>query len=119
MSDDKSVEKVNKGQFVKGKSGNPNGKPKGSKNKLTLVKQAIEQELVEQLADDARSILAKAIKLAKGGDTMMIKLVLDKLMPNAREGSGVTLDKAGGGINIIISGIEKPTINAERVDKEE
>lgn len=105
-------------QWQKGMSGNPQGKPKGAKNKTTLIKQALEGQLVEQLAEDASDILAKAIHMAKQGDAQMIKLVLDKLLPNAK-GDGIQIDKGSGGINIIVSGIEKPTINAERINEDE
>jgi hypothetical protein len=33
-----------KGKFLEGVSGNPKGKPKGSKNYLTLLEEALEQE---------------------------------------------------------------------------
>jgi hypothetical protein len=116
MSKKESTE--NSGQFLKGQSGNPAGRPKGSKNKTTMIKQALEGQLVDQLAVDAGDILAKAINLAKQGDGAMIKLVLDKLLPNARDGSGIDLTKTGG-VNIIIKSMDKPTISAERVDDTE
>ena len=59
-------------QFRPGQSGNPNGGPKGSRNKTTL---AIEK----LLEDDAAAIIKKAIELAKGGDTALIRLCLDRL----------------------------------------
>ena len=38
-------------KFQKGKSGNPSGRKKGSKNKLTLVKDRLVKILNEKLAD--------------------------------------------------------------------
>ncbi len=72
------------GRFVKGKSGNPAGRPKGSKNKITLMKLALEGDLRVQLQRDAAEILSKAIELAKQGDQAMIKLLVDKMIPTSK-----------------------------------
>jgi len=99
-----------------GESGNPAGRPKGSKNKTTLMKQAIEGELVEELQKDVKDVLAKAVSLAKQGNEQMIKLIIDKFIPNARA-EGEEGSKGIGGINIIVSGMEKPTVNVQRVEE--
>ncbi|MBI5070374.1 MAG: hypothetical protein HZB56_19230 [Deltaproteobacteria bacterium] len=58
------------GRFVKG---NP-GRPKGSKNKATIA--------VENMMEgEAETITRKCIDLALGGDTVAIKLVLDRVAP--------------------------------------
>jgi hypothetical protein len=105
------------GKFLKGQSGNPAGRPKGSKNQTNLVKQAIEGQLVDELANNAGDILAKAISLAKQGDPTMIKLLLDKLLPTARNDI-LNVEKGSGGINIVIKGLETEITPAKTVDGE-
>lgn len=70
--------------FQPGKSGNPDGRPKGSKNKITLMKLALEGELRSGLKHHAQEILDTAIRLAKSGDTSMLKLLIDKMIPTSK-----------------------------------
>ena len=60
--------------FQKGVSGNPSGRPKGSRHKATLAVEAL-------LEGEAEGITRKAIEAAKAGDMVAIKLVLDRLCP--------------------------------------
>ena len=70
--------------WVKGQSGNPAGKPPGTRHKLTL--------LAEQLMEaDAEGIVSKVVALAKDGDLVAARLVLDRILPT-RRGRPVTLD---------------------------
>jgi hypothetical protein len=71
-----------KGTFNKGKSGNPSGKPKGSRNKTTLAIQ-------ELLDGEAEAITRKVIELAKEGDSAAIRLVMERILP-ARKDNPVT-----------------------------
>jgi len=61
-------------RFQKGVSGNPSGRPKGSRHKTTLAVEAL-------LEGEAEGITRKAIEAAKSGDMVAIKLVLDRVCP--------------------------------------
>jgi hypothetical protein len=63
--------------FVKGESGNPGGRPKGSKNQITLLRQSLELQLREAAAPDIVNVMKKAVELALDGDRTMIKLLLE------------------------------------------
>ncbi len=66
------------GQFKPGQSGNPSGRPKGSRNKATLAVQAL-------LEGEAEEITRKAIEMAKSGEMAAIKLVLERLLPPRKD----------------------------------
>ena len=60
--------------FEPGQSGNPTGKAKGTRNRTTVALEAI-------LQDEAESITRKAIELAQAGDTVALRLCMDRLIP--------------------------------------
>jgi len=64
--------------FQPGQSGNPNGRPKGSKNKSTLALQKL-------LDGEGEVILRKAIELAKAGNRHALKLCLERLLPPRKD----------------------------------
>lgn len=68
------VDRDNLGKFVKGVSGNPAGRPKGSRNRATLIREALQERTVRRVTDDIEEILDTAIKLAKSGDRQMIRM---------------------------------------------
>jgi hypothetical protein len=70
--------------FQKGESGNPAGRPRGSRNRATLLMESL-------LADDAEAIGRKAIEMAKQGDMAAIRLCMDRLAP-ARKGQPVAFE---------------------------
>lgn len=106
--------KPKKAGFVKGVSGNPAGRPKGSKNKITLMKLALEGELRAGLKNHAQEILDVAIRLAKSGDTAMLKLLIDKMIPTSKSIDDEAPTKER--ININIARLdEKLLINGEKV----
>jgi hypothetical protein len=63
-------------KFKSGESGNPLGRPKGSKDKRTK-----HRELFNSRAPE---ILNKAIELALAGDTACLKMCLDRIVPSYR-----------------------------------
>ena len=70
--------------FRKGESGNPAGRPRGSRNRATLLMESL-------LADDAEAIGRKAIEMAKQGDMAAIRLCMDRLSP-PRKGEPVAFE---------------------------
>src|SRR5262245_16487227 len=70
--------------FEKGESGNPAGRPRGSRNRATLLMEG-------WLADEAEAIGRKAIEMAKQGDMAAIRLCMDRLSP-ARKGEPVAFE---------------------------
>lgn len=105
--------------FKKGASGNPAGRPKGSKNRITLMKLALEGELRSSLKSHAQDILDVAIQLAKSGDTSMLKLLIDKMIPTSKALEDEVPGKER--INIAISRLpqESVLVNGERVIEHE
>ncbi|GJD54053.1 hypothetical protein OPKNFCMD_6833 [Methylobacterium crusticola] len=64
--------------FQKGQSGNPKGKPKGARHKTTLAMEAL-------LAGEAEGLTRKAIEMANDGDTVALRLCLDRLLPPRKD----------------------------------
>jgi Family of unknown function (DUF5681) len=71
-------------QFQKGQSGNPAGRPRGSRNKTTVLMQNL-------LEGEAEAIGRKAIEMAKGGDMAAIRVCMDRLAP-ARRGAAISCE---------------------------
>jgi len=71
-------ERTENGQFSKGHSGNQSGKPKGSRNKATLL-------ALDLLEGEAEALSRKAIELALEGDTVALRMCLERIAPVVRE----------------------------------
>ena len=78
------IDRDNLGRFVKKVQGSNPGRPKGSKNRTTLIKQAMEEALTRNAAENFTAILDQAIDMAKEGDKDMIKFVLGDVLKEAR-----------------------------------
>ena len=64
--------------FKPGKSGNPAGKPKGSRNAATRAMEAL-------LDGESEALTRKAIELAKDGDMQALRLCLDRILPPRKD----------------------------------
>ncbi len=63
--------------FQKGQSGNPAGRPRGARNRGTILWQTLLEEAGEALA-------RKAIDLAKDGHVAALRMCLDRLAPASK-----------------------------------
>ena len=90
--------------FQPGQSGNPAGRPRGSRNKRTI--------LAEKMLDDhAADVTQAAIDLAKGGNGPALRMCLDRIAPPMRHRlldfdlpALVTADDAVVAANVIVQG---------------
>ena len=73
MSPVNTVEKQGS-RFQKGRSGNPSGRPKGSRNTATLACEAL-------LDGQAEALTQKAIQMGLEGDAMALRLCMDRICP--------------------------------------
>src|SRR3954471_17099679 len=64
--------------FQAGQSGNPRGRPVGSRHKATLAAEAL-------LDGEAEELTRTAIDLAKTGDTTALRLCLERVCPPRRD----------------------------------
>jgi hypothetical protein len=81
---DNSGGKQGRGRFQKGRSGNPKGRPKGSRNRVSVALDAIAEV-------EAEAILRAAIRVALAGDVAAQRTILDRIWP-VRKGRPVRLD---------------------------
>jgi hypothetical protein len=76
----KDSPRSSKGRFKKGASGNPTGRPAGSRNKATLA--------CEQLLEgEGEELILKVIEKAKQGDMHALRLCLERIIPVRKERS--------------------------------
>ena len=66
------------GRFQKGTSGNPSGRPRGARNSATLAAEAL-------LDGEAEALTRKAIEMALGGDTVALRICMERLLPARKD----------------------------------
>lgn len=65
-------------RFKKGESGNPKGRPVGARSRATML-------MAELLEEGAKEVAQHILTAARGGDMGACRLILDKLLPPAKE----------------------------------
>jgi hypothetical protein len=69
------------GKFGRGKSGNPKGRPKGGRNRTTILADRLFDEKLFGDDNKAEAIITKAIEMAQAGDTACMRLVFERIAP--------------------------------------
>lgn len=84
---DEVVLRDESGQFLEGVSGNPAGRPVGSRSKLVKIKEKLEIAVRENInAERIGRIINKMATLAEEGDVKAARLILDKFISSASAG---------------------------------
>lgn len=95
------VKRGEDGRFLPGRSGNPKGRPKGKKNELTELKQDLEIAVRKNLTSaKVTGIIEAMIQKALEGNVGAAKVILDKVVSNAKESEDA--QDSSGGLRIII-----------------
>lgn len=112
-----SSKKVGNPAFKEGNS--LGGRKKGSKNKTTLLREAIEQDATDILVRELPKIVEVVVDQAKQGNLKAAKMILDRAIPIRKAEDNTDNNKGFGGINIIIGSLEdgkSVTIDGEKVE---
>ena len=92
------------------------GRPKGAKNKTTLVKEAIKGGWDDLMMTKALQVFNKTVDMALDGDTQCIKMIMDRAVPvsKAVDINASDIGKTGG-ITIHIEKLVAETGNPDEV----
>lgn len=95
---------------IGGEKGIKPGRPKGAKNKSTLLREALTQDFEEVLKKDFLKVVKVVVEQAKDGCRQSQKLLLDRVVPTVHaESEKEGKNKFTGGITIQIGSLEKST----------
>ena len=97
---------------------NRNGRPKGAKNKLTLLREAVLNKAETMVLEDWEEVVQTTLTMAKAGDSTALKILWDRVIPSKRavDDSAGTKDKLN--ITINVQGLEVKSVMGEAVDAE-
>ena len=93
-----------------GPSLNPKGRPKGSKNKLTQMQNALIDQFAGEMNKEFKAVIRTIIREAKGGDMSAARLLMDRAIP-ARKAVEHCGAQDSGGIVINIKGLDDVSLD--------
>jgi hypothetical protein len=75
------------GKFPSGTSGNPKGRPKGSKNEISALKQDVELALRQHVhPEKLKKVIEKVLNKAANGNMAAAKLIFDYFLSRVSDG---------------------------------
>jgi hypothetical protein len=103
--------------WKKGISANPAGKPKGTKNKLTIYREAVLMKQEKKMLQEFPEIIGVLMQKAKDGDMTAMKLYLERVMA-AKRVAEENEEKGGQTINIVIQGAKASKVMGKTIEAE-
>ena len=100
-----------------GQSGNPAGKKPGTKNKLTLYREAVLMKQEKKMLQEFPEIIGVLMEKAKQGDMTAMKLYLERVMA-AKRVAEENEEKGSQQINIVIQGAKASKIMGKTIEAE-
>lgn len=94
------------------------GRKKGSKNKLTLLREAVLEKAEEMVLSDWEEVVRNTLELAKSGDTTCLKILWDRVIPSKRA-IDTTQENKKPEIIINISGLEVSRVMGEVIPQDD
>jgi hypothetical protein len=94
------------------------GRKKGSRNKLTLLREAVLEKAEEMVLSDWEEVVENTLTLAKAGDTTCLKILWDRVIPSKRA-IDTTQENKTPEIVINISGLQVKSVMGEHVPQDE
>ena len=108
MADKGELVRNAEGQYVEGVSGNPKGRPKGSKNRITLLKMQTEEAWRDRNQARLDTVLDMILQDALDGDKGARKMIFDAVISKAN----VPEDKSAGQKQQIT--VHRMTVNKDK-----
>lgn len=102
---DKSLENLNR-----------SGRSPGSKNKSTLVKEALRGKWDDLLEKEGAKVFMAVVEKAQDGDMTAAKLILDRMIPVAEDKLSGKMKIGEGGLTIVIEKLEAKTDNSTTIE---
>lgn len=119
-AEEKKIAARKKRYWQKGKSGNPSGRPKGAKGKVTLLREAVLNDAEEMVLSSWEDLVTTTITLANQGDTTCLKILWDRVIPSKRavDINHNNNDKMNITINVSKLEVEEPFSEKEVIEAE-
>jgi hypothetical protein len=95
----------------------PTGRPKGAKNKLTLLREVVLAKAENMVLSDWEDVVQTTLTMAKAGDTTCLKILWDRVIPSKRAVDTHALDQGKRDIVINIGGMEVKSVMGEKVEE--
>jgi len=97
--------------------GSKRGRPKGSRNKKTILQEAIRTQSEELILKHLPEIIIATVEEAKKGNMQAVKLLLDRVIPPKRAVEFSTKDEDGLKVNIVVESLV--THETKEIEEEE
>lgn len=99
------------GKFKPGQSGNPNGRPKGARHKISLLAEKL-------MSDDVEGVVQTVVNAAKSGDMTAARLILERVSPPRKDAPILidlpqvkSLDDVAGALAVVIDAVSTGCIS--------